>query len=321
MANTANNLIENVIESTNFSGLGEKYEGKVRDVYSKGDTMTIVVTDRLSCFDVVLTSVPHKGQILNQMAAHWFSKTGDIVENHIIDIPDPNVMLVKKCEVLPIEVVMRGYLAGSAWRDYEKGNPVSGIKLPEDLTEFAKLPETLITPSTKAQKGTHDEPISEEEILSAGIVEKKLWEQIREVSFNLFAYGQQEAAKNGLILVDTKYEFGLLDGKLIVVDEIHTADSSRYWKTETYESLVAGGGEPEMLDKEPARRWLISQGYMGDGEPPFIPDEIRLEFSNRYIEAYETITGNSFIPAPGNPIIRIADSLNLNSKNYNLETR
>lgn len=290
MSNSKIDNYPDILETTNFSGLGEKYEGKVRDVYSQGDKLTIVVTDRLSCFDVVLTTVPYKGQILNQMATHWFKKSDFIIQNHLIDIPDPNVVIVKKCEVLPVEVIMRSYLTGSAWRDYQKGNKISGIELPPGLTEFSKLPEIIITPSTKAEIGVHDEPISEKDIVSTGIVSKKLWDEVRECSFALFQFGQKEAAKNGLILVDTKYEFGILNGKLLLVDEIHTSDSSRYWKAKTYENLVASGNEPEMLDKEPARRWLISQGYMGEGEAPFISDQIRLDFLNRYIEAYQCIS-------------------------------
>lgn len=298
-----------VLTGTSFDFLGERYAGKVRDNYSRGDRRIIVTTDRLSCFDQVVTAVPFKGQVLNQLAVYWFNRTSDIVSNHIIDVPDPNVLVVKSCEVLPVEVVVRAYLAGSAWRDYEAGRAVSGVKLPPGLKISQKLPECLITPSTKAPQGSHDEPISEEEILSSGLVERRLWQQIREASLALFARAAAEVEKRGLLLVDTKYEFGLRDGALILVDEIHTLDSSRYWVAGTYQQKFGAGEPPEMLDKEPVRQWLLKQGYKGDGPIPHFSDEYRVQIARHYVDSYQRISGLPFEPSAGDALERIAGRL------------
>lgn len=282
------------LEESDFESLGRKYRGKVRDSYSRDGRRYLVATDRLSCFDRVVTSVPFKGEILTTLAAHWFKLTSDIIPNHIIDIPDPNVMYVKECEIIPIEIVVRSFLTGSAWRDYSECKAVSGVKLPPGLKANSKLPQVILTPSTKAPQGSHDEPISEAEILERGIVDKKLWSQVREVAMSLFALGEEVALKQGLLLVDTKYELGILDGKLILADEIHTLDSSRFWIKSSYPSRFESGEPPEMLDKEPTRQWLLSQGFKGDGPIPHFTDEHRVSIARHYIGAFEKISGLQF---------------------------
>lgn len=298
-----------VVARTELAGLGERYEGKVRDCYTKGDVRILVTTDRLSAFDRLLTTIPYKGQVLNSLAARWFSLCDDLVSHHLIDVPDPNVMVVRNCSMVPFEVVVRGYLAGSAWRSYEKGGKVSGVALPPGLREFERLPEPVITPSTKAEVGGHDEPVSEAEILASGLVERKVWEQMRERSLALFERGSAFAAGRGLLLADTKYEFGLAGGKLLLVDEIHTLDSSRYWVAESYPEKIGRGEAPEMLDKEPVRRWLASQGFMGEGAVPEIPDEMRLGVSRHYVSSFERILGEPFVPVKGDAGPRIERNL------------
>ncbi len=283
--------LPHVLRETDFDFLPNRYVGKVRDSYVKGDKRVLVTSDRLSCFDVVVTTVPYKGQVLNSLALYWFGKTKDIIPNHILDVPDPNVMVVKNVEMLPVEVIVRGYITGSAWRDYCEGKAISGIRLPAGLKASEKLPENIITPSTKAEHGDHDMPISEAEIVSSGLVDAKLWSEVHEKALALFDLGQKEAAKRGLILVDTKYEFGLVDGKLILADEIHTLDSSRYWVAESYDDCFKKGFPPKMLDKEPVRQWLLAQGFKGDGDIPTFTDEYRVELSEHYITSYQQITG------------------------------
>lgn len=272
------------------------YEGKVRDCYVKGSKRIIITSDRISAFDVILGTIPFKGKVLNDMATFWFSETSDIVDNHLIDRPHPNVLVCKEAKILPVEVIVRAYLTGSAWRDYEAGKSISGIQLEPGLKKSHHFQTPIITPSTKAEKGKHDEPISEEEILKQGLVEETLWQEVCAVSLKLFERGTKKAAEQGLILVDTKYEFGTLDGKLILADEIHTSDSSRYWVSETYEEAFASGEEPRKLDKEFLRSWLMELGFMGDGEAPILSDKIRADVAVRYIEAYEIITGKTFKP-------------------------
>jgi phosphoribosylaminoimidazole-succinocarboxamide synthase len=272
-------------------------QGKVRDIIDLGQHMVICTTDRISAFDRVLTTIPCKGQVLNQVSLYWFTHTADILQNHLLEELSPRTVLVKKSKVLPVEVVVRGYLTGSAWRDYQKGNPVSGITLPDGMRFNQRFETPLFTPSTKAERGTHDLPISGKEIVAQGLVEKRIWEQVETKALELFARGTELAAAQGLILVDTKYEFGLYNGELILIDEIHTPDSSRYWYADTYEDLFSGGEKQRKLDKEYLRQWLMEQGYMGDGEIPHIPDEIRTQVAWLYITAFETITGKSFRPA------------------------
>ncbi len=277
-----------------------KIEGKVRDCYVLNDsTRLLIATDRLSAFDVILTTIPFKGQVLTQMAKFWFDKTAHILPNHIISYPHPNVMHAKEVKILPIEVVVRGYLAGSAYRDYEASRDISGVKLPSGMKKSQKLSELIVTPSTKEEKGNHDIPISEEEIIKRNIVSKELWENVRTKALELFKFGTLEAEKKGFILVDTKYEFGLdiKTGELTLADEIHTPDSSRYWLKENYQERFDSNQDPEMLDKEFVRRELIKMGFMGDGEIPTLSDEFKAKTAIRYIEVYEKITGETFIPA------------------------
>ena len=298
-----------VLTSTAYEFAGRQISGKVRDSYVDGDIRYLVTTDRLSCFDVVVTSIPFKGQVLNQMATEWFARVGDIVHHHLLDVPDPNVMVVQNCEVLPIEVVVRGYVTGSAWRDYTAGKRISGIQLPEGLRASEQLAEPIITPSTKAEVGDHDEPVSEEEILKRGLVDPKHWDYIKEASFALFQRGQEYAATQGLLLVDTKYEFGLHQGKVVLLDEIHTLDSSRYWIADSYQECFEEGRTPQMLDKEPVRRWLMEQGFSGEGVVPAFSDAYRCELSRHYVDSYQKILGTPFTPIHGDTEGRIASAL------------
>jgi phosphoribosylaminoimidazole-succinocarboxamide synthase len=271
-------------------------KGKVRDIIDLGETLLITTTDRLSAFDRVLTTIPCKGQVLNELSLFWFQATEAIIKNHILEKISSRTVLVRKCKVLPVEVVVRGYLTGSAWRDYQQGKAISGIVLPPNMHFNEKFTQPLFTPTTKAERGMHDEPISSEEIVKQGIVKADLWQQVEEKALRLFQKGSEIAAHNGLILVDTKYEFGICGGELFIIDEMHTPDSSRYWYANTYEDLFRKGDKQRELDKEYVRQWLIERGYMGEGIPPPIPDDIRIETAFRYIKAYETITGRVFVP-------------------------
>ena len=282
-----------------FYGIEEKdvpagtklFKGKVRDTIDLGNEMLIITSDRISAFDRILSTIPFKGEVLNKMALYWFDKTRDIIRNHISKVVSARTILVKKCEVLPVEVIVRGYLTGSAWRDYSSGKDVSGIKLPEGMKFNQKFDKPLLTPSTKAEFGEHDQPISSEEIVKTGLVEEKIWKQVEEAAFALFKRGTELAAKQGLILVDTKYEFGLLNGELVLVDEVHTPDSSRFWYASSYSELYNAGEKQKQLDKEFFRQWLIERGYMGDGECPEITEDVRVEIAKRYIDSYENISG------------------------------
>ena len=291
--------LQHTLEGIDLPNAGERIRGKVRDSYVVGDKRILIASDRLSAFDVVLTTIPFKGLLLNQLAAYWFEQTKHIVPNHMISSPHPNVFITKEVNILPVEVIIRGYLAGSAWRDYQAGKPVSGIELPEGLKQFERLPEPLLTPSTKAEIGQHDEPISSEQIVEQGLVEASLWKKVGQTALELFRFGTQKAEEQGLILVDTKYEFGLLEDEsgeqqLVLADEVHTQDSSRYWILDSYQQAFDSGEAPTMLDKEFVRRWLIDKGYMGEGEPPEIDAEFRVDTTLKYIEAYEKITGLEF---------------------------
>lgn len=270
--------------------------GKVRDVVDLGDELLITTTDRISAFDRVLTTVPCKGEVLNTLSLFWFKRTSDIIPNAVREQLTARTIRAARCRILPIEVVVRGYLTGSAWRDYEKGSAVSGIRLPSGMRVNQRFDTPLLTPSTKEERGLHDRPISSAEIVSSGMVEKALWERVAETSLALFRRGSEIAAGNGLILVDTKYEFGLRGSELLLADEVHTPDSSRYWHADTYDELQRAGSPQRELDKEYLRQWLLSRGWKGDGEPPVIPDEVRLEVARKYIAAWQTITGESFAP-------------------------
>ncbi len=282
----------------NFTGQQSVYHGKVRDVYDLGSLLAMVVSDRISAFDHILPRpIPYKGQVLNQIAQHFLEGTRDIVPNWLIASPDPVVSIGHRCEPIRLEMVVRGYMAGHAWREYNAGKKVlCGVALPEGMRQNDKFPTPIITPSTKAVEG-HDEDISEEEILKQEIVSKDLWNQLCHYSLALFQRGQEMVAERGLILVDTKYEFGLLDGKVVLMDEIHTPDSSRYFYQEEYEERQAKGEQQIQLSKEFVREWLMDHGFRGlDGQVmPTMPDEFVNTVSEKYIELYELITGKEFI--------------------------
>ena len=273
--------------------------GKVRDVIDLGSEILLTTTDRISAFDSVLTTVPCKGEVLNTLSLFWFAAASDIIAHHILEEVSPRTVRAVKCAVLPIEVVVRGYLTGSAWRDYQAGSTVSGIRLPPGMRSGQKFDVPLLTPSTKEEKGTHDRPVSREEILAGGAVDTKLWERIEETALALYERGVEIASRAGLILVDTKYEFGLMGSKLVLVDEMHTPDSSRYWYASSWEELFTAGKPQSELDKEYLRRWLLERGWKGDGPAPAIPDDVRLEVGWRYITAWQTITGKTFTPRAG----------------------
>lgn len=292
-----------VLKQTDFNFKGQKsvYHGKVRDVYNiNDDLMVMVATDRISAFDVVLPEgIPYKGQVLNQIAEFFLDSTKDIVPNWKVAVPDPMVTVGLCCEPLKIEMIVRGYIAGSAWRDYAAGaREICGVKLPEGLKENQKLPEPILTPTTKADAG-HDQNISREEIIAQGIVPEEVYSQVEKYALALFKRGTEIAAKQGLILVDTKYEFGLKDGKVILIDEIHTPDSSRYFYADGYEERLEKGEEQRQLSKEFVRKWLIANGFMGKAgqQVPEMTPEYCNEVSQRYIELYEHITGKKFEPA------------------------
>ena len=258
-------------------------------------------SDRVSAFDVILGLVPFKGEVLNRISLFWFGKTKDIIDNQVIKAVGGRGLLARKATVLPVEVVVRAYLTGSAWRDYQAGRPVSGVTFPVGLKKDQRLAEPVITPSTKEALGSHDQPVSAAEIVARGLVKAEIWRQVEQAALALFARGTQIAAQNGLILVDTKYEFGLVSdgpeqGKLILIDEIHTPDSSRFWYADSYQSLFEQGAEQRKLDKEYLRSWLMDQGWSGHGQPPVIPDEVYIELAWRYIQAYQEITGENFEP-------------------------
>jgi phosphoribosylaminoimidazole-succinocarboxamide synthase len=310
-------LCDRTLERTDFSGLGRRIEGKVRDSYVGEKRRTIVVTDRVSCFDVVVGTIPLKGQVLNQVAAFWFDKTREVAPNHLEAVPDPNVSVVRDVEILPVEFVMRGYLTGvsstSIWTAYERGErEYCGHRLPGGMRKHERLPEPLLTPTTKAPQGEHDELTSRARILERGVVGEEVYDEAARMAHALFEAGSAWARRQGLILVDTKYEIGVdADGRLVVADEIHTPDSSRYWYADTYEGAMAEGRDPKALDKEYVRRWLVEQGYRGEGAPPPLPDEVRCEAARRYIEACERVTGTDFVPDVDDPEPRIRRNLGI----------
>ena len=284
-----------------FPGQTAVYHGKVRDVYTIGeDTLVMIATDRISAFDVILPKgIPYKGQVLNQIASYFLDSTADIVPNWKLATPDPMVTVGNKCEGFRVEMIIRGYLAGSAWRDYKNGvRELCGVKLPEGMIENQKFPEPIITPTTKADAG-HDENISREEIIAQGIVSEEDYKVMEEYTRRLFKKGSEMAAEKGLILVDTKYEFGKLDGKVVLIDEIHTPDSSRYFYAEGYEERLRNHEPQRQLSKEFVRQWIIDNGFMGQPgqKVPEMTDEFCETVSQRYSELYEHITGQPFVKA------------------------
>jgi phosphoribosylaminoimidazole-succinocarboxamide synthase len=280
------------------------YRGKVRDVVAGEGSLLMVASDRISAFDRVLSTVPFKGEVLSRVSAWWFSRCSDIVRNHVLPGGDPvslglgRATLVRRLDMLPVEVVVRGYLAGSAWRDYRSGKGLPGIDLPRGLSRNERLPSPLVTPTTK-ESGGHDRPISGVELVSTGLVGAELWEKVQSAALALFRRGQELAARSGLILADTKYEFGLDGGRLALGDELHSPDSSRYWWSGSYERLFSAGEDQAELDKEPFRRWLAERSFEGEGSVPTIPDSVRVETGWRYVQAYEAITGEDFVAIGG----------------------
>ncbi|MCB0246699.1 MAG: phosphoribosylaminoimidazolesuccinocarboxamide synthase [Anaerolineae bacterium] len=291
--------------------LGPRSEGKVRDMYMQGNRRILITTDRVSAFDQVLGAIPFKGQVLNQLAAWWFEQTSDIVANHVLDVPDPNVTIAREADALPVEVIVRGYITGvtstALWTLYNAGvERPYGLELPAGLRKNDPLPEPVITPTTKASGGAHDERLTSAEVVERGLVEPALWEEIQQAALAVFKRGQQIARRAGLILVDTKYEFGLIDGKPALIDEVHTPDSSRYWVADSYEAVHGTDREPENFDKEFLRLWFVGQGYRGDGSPPAMPPEFIAQVGERYIAAYERLTGQVFEPGEQPVAARIA---------------
>ena len=307
--------LNNCLTDTSFLK-GKKKTGKVRDQYDIENKIILITTDRQSAFDRVLASIPFKGQVLNQTSAWWFKKTEHIIPNHLIEMPDPNVIIAKKCKVIPIEFVVRGYITGSTstslWTVYKNGDrEYCGNILPEGLKKNQKLDDNMLTPTTKEEH--HDRPISPKDIVKEGWMTQGEWDYCSKIALDLFSFGQRVAAEHGMILVDTKYEMGIDgSGNILLIDEIHTPDSSRYWIQNTYDQRIASGLEPENIDKEFLRLWFVDNcDPYNDDELPRAPEDLVVELSNRYIYLYETITGESFpMPVEGEPInTRITNNL------------
>ncbi len=293
--------LEYCLTDAEFPQLPGFRRGKVRDSYDLPDGRTLLIaTDRQSAFDKVLAAVPNKGQVLTQTARFWFDATKDLCRNHVLGFPDPNVTVVKRLNMLPVEMVVRDYMTGSTdtsiWPKYERGERnMYGVTFPEGLTKNAKLPDTILTPTTKADQGGHDAPITPAEIVSSGLLSQTLWDDLAEKSLAVFTRGREIAANHGLILVDTKYEFGLDDdGQVTLADEVHTPDSSRYWIAVSYPTRHAGGQEPESLDKEFLRLWIAERCDPYKDPIPEIPDDVLLEFSAKYVRLFEVVTGKTF---------------------------
>ena len=291
-------FLSSTLDGTDFSSLGEKYTGKVRDVYRQQDRSILIATDRQSAFDINWCTIPLKGQALNQMSAWWFRQIDDIIPTHVLAVPDPNVTVVRTLRMLPVEIVVRAYLAGStgtsAWVNYSQGvRRFCGNDLPDGMVKNQPFPHgPILTPTTK---GEHDDLIDPADIIARGLATRDAWHEIQEKAFALFRRGQEIARKRGLILVDTKYEMGYdADGRLTIADEVHTPDSSRYWVADTYDARMAAGEEPESLDKEFFRLWLRKQGFEYGGKRPEITDDVRLMLARKYIELFERMTGEQF---------------------------
>ncbi len=291
------------------------YEGKVRDCYSAAGKRWIVTTDRISAFDHVLGTIPFKGQVLTRMAAYWFETTRDIAPNHLLRVADPNVLECVDCKPLLVEMVVRGYLTGttstSIWTHYAKGARMfAGHALADGLVKNQRLGQAIVTPATKAPKGQHDVTVARADILAEGHVSAAEFDRAASYALALFAHGQQVALERGLLLVDTKYEFGVAkDGSILVIDEMHTPDSSRYWRADTYAEKMAAGLDPDALDKDVVRRHLLEGGYQGDGPPPPLSEDIRVRAAEKYIAAYEQITGTHFEPDLREPHARIKEAV------------
>ncbi len=311
----AQNLKNTLTDAGSFTGVNHVYKGKVRDMYEKDGKKIFITTDRQSAFDRVLAAVPFKGAVLNQFSEFWFNQIEDIIPNHMIALPDPNVMVAKPVKIFPVEVVVRGYITGttstSAWTNYEKGERLfCGVQLPEGIVKNQKFDEPIITPTTKDEE--HDEKISREEIIAQGLVPEEKYEIIEKAALAIFKRGQEIAAEKGFILVDTKYEFGEdEDGNIIIADEVHTPDSSRFWVADSYEERFAAGQEPESFDKEFLRLWFKENcDPYNDETLPEAPEELIIKLSGKYIDIYETITGQEFnYDADKNVVERIQENL------------
>ena len=292
------------VEAADLAGIGPLVRGKVRDVLDLGEQLALISTDRLSAFDRVLGTVPYRGQILNQLSAWWFTRISDLVPTHMVDVPDPNVMIARKCRALPVEVVVRSRLTGttgtSLWTLYAAGaRRVYGIRFPDGMEKNDPLPRPVITPTTKGDSGAHDHPITERDIVEDGLVEARRWDEVRSVALAVFERGQRAASEAGLVLVDTKYEFGIdLAGRVTIIDEVHTPDSSRFWRAATVEERIAAGREPENLDKELVRLAYAAQGFVGEGDPPPLSAALAVRAARAYLEVFETLTGRPLAPAP-----------------------
>lgn len=317
-ADAARSALRHPLVETSFSSLGRRYQGKVRDNYvTPTGERVLVVTDRISAFDRVLGTLPLKGQLLNRVACWWFERTRHVAPNHLVRVPDPNVMVAIECEPLPVEMVVRAYLTGttstSIWVHYEAGaREFCGHRLPDGLRKHERLPRPLLTPSSKAAKGSHDVSMSRADILATTGLSMQDFDAAADLALALFGEGQRTCAERGLILVDTKYEFGRTpDGRIVVIDEIHTPDSSRFWLADAYEARFAAAQDPDSLDKEFVRRWLAERGFTGDGPVPELPDDLRVEATLRYAAAVERIMGESFEPDLEEPIARMERNLGI----------
>lgn len=313
-------IIKNCLQDATFNQLPNHEHGKVRDSYSLEDGRRVMISsDRQSAFDKVLSAVPYKGQVLNQVAQFWFNETADICPNHVLDVPDPNVVIGKDLDMLPIEMIVRDYMTGSTetsiWPMYQRGERVLyGHSFPDGLVKNQKLPETLITPTTKAAQGAHDVPTTADEIVQQNVLTQAQWQEVSSKSLALFARGREIAAKNGLILVDTKYEFGLDENAVVTIaDEIHTPDSSRFWIASSYEQRLAAEQEPESLDKEFLRLWITARCDPYKDEIPEIPADTLIEFSEKYIRLYEQVTGKTFEKPDLSQSVRARIQANLTS--------
>jgi len=321
MREALTNAIASTLATTSLAAPGGPfagasfYEGKVRDCYAEGDKRYIVTTDRISAFDHVLGTIPFKGQVLTRLAAFWFETTRHVAPNHLLRVVDPNVLECVDCKPLLVEMVVRGFLTGttstSIWTHYAAGKRTfAGHALADGMTKNQRLPQALVTPATKAPKGEHDRTASRAEILAEGNVTADAFDRAAAYALALFEHGQRVCLERGLLLVDTKYELGITnEGAIVVIDEMHTPDSSRFWLADTYERRLAEGKEPDALDKDVVRRHLLEAGYSGEGAPPPLEDAIRIRAAEKYIDAFERITGMRFEPDTREPHARIAENI------------